>query len=646
MELNKNDSLFTYIDSNDTQDLYTKYINKKIPKLSKYAEIYLANLEKEKIDEGENSNNSSKNNINLNNDNNDYNSSIKDFSNDITNNDSIINNNFQINKLKNEPFKNETIESNKSNTINYLAIEQLKKNIEIKTKKPIIISKVNNFTINYNDNKISDYKAKISEQISNHYKKMVPAMRNKIKSRLFFNFKLNKEKLNGRIKISNNIKSQRNLNINENILKENNIKSKSFFFSKINTNNNSHLNKNKKKVLVKDSPFANNIYSNYTKSNYTQKAKKKLISNSLTENSCCSNMTNNKHNSLTLNVYWVEKETKRRIKMLKLLEEKNQKETGQLREKPKINQNSRRIAERLSSNSNTSVFERLSESTNKILFNVRKKNLFSKNSKTFKKLNITENPRSNKKKFDESTKIFKYLPKNRDIKSDHRNSKVTKIIQCCKMNLKKVNEDKLDYKYTNNNEKTKNLINKNESFNKKMKFFNNKKLINFLNKNQSLGTLDIDEISERKKINKKKIKEDIYVKKSINTFTNDQKLMGRNQEYYKTEIYKINSSNNIEIKNKKQSVYRYHKEKNINKNKYNVKNKNNNKSVIKNNKVKNNINRNSFKRNINNTKKNYLNISSNQITEDSNKINRRKMDLLKLLNFSSNIGIKKLNNHS
>ena len=186
MELNKNDSLFTYIDSNDTQDLYTKYINKKIPKLSKYAEIYLANLEKEKIDEGENSNNSSKNNINLNNDNNDYNSSIKDFSNDITNNDSIINNNFQINKLKNEPFKNETIESNKSNTINYLAIEQLKKNIEIKTKKPIIISKVNNFTINYNDNKISDYKAKISEQISNHYKKMVPAMRNKIKSRLFF----------------------------------------------------------------------------------------------------------------------------------------------------------------------------------------------------------------------------------------------------------------------------------------------------------------------------------------------------------------------------------------------------------------------------------------------------------------------------
>ena len=246
MELNKNDSLFTYIDSNDTQDLYTKYINKKIPKLSKYAEIYLANLEKEKIDEGENSNNSSKNNINLNNDNNDYNSSIKDFSNDITNNDSIINNNFQINKLKNEPFKNETIESNKSNTINYLAIEQLKKNIEIKTKKPIIISKVNNFTINYNDNKISDYKVKIKEQISKHYKKMVPAMRNKIKSRLFFNFKLNKDKLYGKIKISNNIKSQRNLNINENIFKESNIKSKSFF-SKINTNNNSHLNKNEKK---------------------------------------------------------------------------------------------------------------------------------------------------------------------------------------------------------------------------------------------------------------------------------------------------------------------------------------------------------------------------------------------------------------
>ena len=30
--------------------------------------------------------------------------------------------------------------------------------------------------------------------------------------------------------------------------------------------------------------------------------------------------------------------------------------------------------------------------------------------------------------------------------------------------------------------------------------------------------------------------------------------MGRNQEYYKTEIYKINSLNNIEIKKKKKDL--------------------------------------------------------------------------------------------
>ena len=646
MELNKNESLFTYNDSLDTKDLYTKCINKKIPKLNKYAKKYLANLEKETLNEVEISNNSSKNNINLNNDNNDYNSSIKDFSNDITNNDSIINNNFQMNKIKNESCKNESNESNKFNTINYLAIEQLKKNIELKTKKPIIISKVNNFTINYNDNKISDYNSKINEQISKHFKKMDPPLRNKIKSRLFFNFKANKEKFNGKIKYSNNIKSQRSLNLNtsENKLKEKNLKSKSFF-RKISNNNNSHINNINKKNHFQDSLFANNIYSNYTKSNYSKKSVKKLISNSLTENSCYSNITNNnKHYSLTLNVYWVEKEIKRRIKMSKLLEEKNQKEIGQLREKPKINQNSRRIAERLGSNSSASVFQRLSESGNKILFNVRKKNLFSKNSKTFKKISISENPKRCKKKIEDNSKAFKYLTRNKEVKTDYRNSKVPKIIQCRKINLKKADTENIINKYMiDEEEKTKNFINKTENFNEKIKFYNNKKLINFLNKTHNLRNLDSDEISKNNKVNKKneKEKENIFGQKNINTFTNDSKLMERNKESYKKIMYKKKSTNNTNFKNKKQSVHKNHNEKKININQYNHKT-NNNKSSIKN-----NINRNSFKRNINNTWKNHLNISSNQITEDAStyKINRRKMDLLKLLNFSSNIGINKKNNY-
>ena len=48
MEHNKNDSLFTYIDSIETQDMFLNYKNKKFPKLNQYAELYLANLEKEK----------------------------------------------------------------------------------------------------------------------------------------------------------------------------------------------------------------------------------------------------------------------------------------------------------------------------------------------------------------------------------------------------------------------------------------------------------------------------------------------------------------------------------------------------------------------------------------------------------------------
>ena len=62
MEFNKNDSLFTYIDSLDTQDFYSNHRNKKIPKLNKYAKSYLLQLEKENSNKETNSNNSSRNN--------------------------------------------------------------------------------------------------------------------------------------------------------------------------------------------------------------------------------------------------------------------------------------------------------------------------------------------------------------------------------------------------------------------------------------------------------------------------------------------------------------------------------------------------------------------------------------------------------
>ena len=135
MEHIKNDSLFTY-NSIETQD----YKFKKFPKLNHYAEMYLENLEKEKLNKEINSNNDSKDNLNLNIDNiNDITSSIKGLSNDVTNNDSIINTNFQLNKNKYTHQKNESSESNIFKTVNYLAIEQLKDNMRNKKKNTNII---------------------------------------------------------------------------------------------------------------------------------------------------------------------------------------------------------------------------------------------------------------------------------------------------------------------------------------------------------------------------------------------------------------------------------------------------------------------------------------------------------------------------
>ena len=118
---------------------------------------------------------------------------------------------------------------------------------------------------------------------------------------------------------------------------------------------------------------------------------------------------------------------------------------------------------------------------------MRKKNLFSKNSKTFKKISISENPKRCKKKIEDNSKAFKYLTRNKEVKTDYRNSKVPKIIQCRKINLKKADTENIINKYMiDEEEKTKNFINKTENFNEKIKFYNNKKLINFLNKTHNL----------------------------------------------------------------------------------------------------------------------------------------------------------------
>ena len=209
MEHIKNDSLFTYVDSIDTQDFLSNYKLKKFPKLNHYAEMYLENLEKEKLNKEINSNTDSKDNTNLNlnidiiNDNA---SSIKGLSYDITNNDSIINNNLQLNKIKYAHNQNESSESN-FKSVNYLAIEKLKENIQNKSKnKNNIISKVNTLSIiqDNKNNNVYQNQMKNNETRNKCYKKIIPLKTNKIDSRLFFNYKKSKPvQLEEKYKFSN-----------------------------------------------------------------------------------------------------------------------------------------------------------------------------------------------------------------------------------------------------------------------------------------------------------------------------------------------------------------------------------------------------------------------------------------------------------
>ena len=326
MDFTKNDSLFTYIKSIDTLDLFSNYRHKKTPKLNKYAQDYLAKLEKEKINNEYNINNSNNNTYNLNLDIiNDNFSLVKDTSNDIINKEHVLNN--KIYKIIN---KNQSEESN-IKTENYLSIEQLKKNFENKNNlKTNIIEKVNTITIPHNkmdDNKyIHENKVESKEKLKKFLKKIVIKDRNnKLNSPLFFDFSCNKNiKYKKKLKCrNNNITYKNNLyfSSSSNILK--NAKNKSFF-SKQKENNNIRTNKVNKNYGP--SKLIANILTTYrNKKNHNKDIKKRLISSFLTEDSNGTSVrskTNthsniNKTYSITLNDYWKEKEIKKNIRISK-----------------------------------------------------------------------------------------------------------------------------------------------------------------------------------------------------------------------------------------------------------------------------------------------------------------------------------------
>ena len=699
MEHIKNDSLFTYVDSIDTQDFLSNYKLKKFPKLNHYAEMYLENLEKEKLNKEINSNTDSKDNINLNlnidiiNDNA---SSIKGLSYDITNNDSIINNNLQLNKIKYAHNKNESNESN-FKSVNYLAIEKLKENIQNKSKnKNNIISKVNTLSIiqDNKNNNVYQNQMKNKETRNKCYKKIIPLKTNKIDSRLFFNYKKSKPvQLEEKYKFSNNNKTQYNLYFHRSDNKFNNNMNKKTL---LNNNNKIRLNKINKYYQI--SPLFQILTSNRKETD--RNIKTKLI-NSFTENSQCESTASknpgNKIYSITLNDYWKEKEIKKRIKLAKIKEEKTMKELGQLRDKPKINKNSKKIAEKLGSNSNSTVFERLSGSCNKILFNERKINLLTqtnKKPKTFKKFiqttksikiekNYGINPdfqtikQTAKKDSNNKIKNIRYNTiKNENkirkikgiIKIDYnteirQKNKVQKIMQRNKNDIYKVETNRFNNKYINKNtnfDKSINKLNENENFNLLYNnniFYNNnsteniisqknqindnikyliknKRLKLFLNKNKSSRNVKSEEISTYRKIDNKinNQKKDLNQKnKNINQLTNEDDL------FLDNNITEFNLSSN-EFKDDKNITNN-----NVIINNYNLKRKNNsrNKNIFKKNEqIKNLIvDMNSFDGRINKKTRNYLNNFKNQNNDENCKIKRRTMDLLKMINFSSNIRV-------
>ena len=683
MEHIKNDSLFTYVDSIDTQDFLSNYKLKKFPKLNHYAEMYLENLEKEKLNKEINSNTDSKDNTNLNlnidiiNDNA---SSIKGLSYDITNNDSIINNNLQLNKIKYAHNQNESSESN-FKSVNYLAIEKLKENIQNKSKnKNNIISKVNTLSIiqDNKNNNVYQNQMKNNETRNKCYKKIIPLKTNKIDSRLFFNYKKSKPvQLEEKYKFSNSNKTQYNLYFHrsDNKFNNNNMNKKTL----LNNTNKIRLNKINKYYQI--SPLFQILTSNRKETD--RNIKTKLI-NSFTENSQCESTASknpgNKIYSITLNDYWKEKEIKKRIKLAKIKEEKTMKELGQLRDKPKINKNSKKIAEKLGSNSNSTVFERLSGSCNKILFNERKINLLTqtnKKPKTFKKFiqttksikiekNYGINPdfqtikQTAKKDSNNKIKNIRYNTiKNENkirkikgiIKIDYnteirQKNKVQKMMQRNKNDIYKVETNRFNNKYINKNtnfDKSINKLNENENFNLLYNnniFYNNnsteniisqknqindnikyliknKRLKLFLNKNKSSRNVKSEEISTYRKIDNKINNQ----KKKLNQKNkNINQLTNEDDLFLDNNITEFNLSSN-EFKDDKNITNN-----NVIINNYNLKRKNNsrNKNIFKKNEqIKNLIvGMNSFDGRINKKTRNYINNFKNQNNDENCKIKR------------------------
>ena len=602
MELNKNGLLLNYLDSIDKPDLLSSYKITKLPSLNEYAENYLSNLDNQ-ISNNDINNNSNENML-------ENNLSVKRLSINNSNNDTNIKTN-QISKVNDKLTSNrydETTETQKQNSNqlkerNNLSIEHLKKNFK---------NRKSNMTSNYNysqytDNKQINLEEKINYKkiinieknkkgLSELYKKISPPERTRLNSPIFSAFRSNNSKNSYSSKYVGAKMDYSNLSKSVNSLNDNKIsnKSKSFLSEKGSVSNNIRNNTKFSANSLTKNFLTNYIYSDrdkfIKKDNKTNK--KNRIQMNFSEshtsesfiplNSISNRYNTNKSYSKSVENYWKEKEIKKQIKIQKIRKEKNYKELCEIRDKPEIDKNSRKIANKLGYNSSLNVFERLSElAKNQLIFNERQLNKKIENYNyklnLYKEINYQNYINRNRagledeenfkslKQFENNNKSFNLnILENINKEQNKKKNKKKDLINLSKYINKNDNQrytdigkDKVILNLNQIQKQWNNSYNcENENELKKMKLKGN---INSLENNNIKSKIMYKKIESKKN----SIENEKKKKKSKNTKNN--KILNKNNNNNINKSLFINKLDNLNLKKNKNNIcYNYNSKKNHN----------------------------------------------------------------------------------
>ena len=395
MEQSKDNFLCTYKGLLDNPEIIILK-GKKLPSLNEYAENYLANLNNDKYSKNLNNNNKLD-------DCNDKNHSVKEKSIKNSNNNSFIVNNLN----------NQILNSNENGNIKSLKEDSIIENKEIKnnlnnenpqnnnkkesdSSKGVNKEKDTNIKINNDINYLSrinldEYYNQNKMILSEIYKKISP-LNTRLNSPLFSSFKTSETNYSRNVKLFENNQNNK-LNFSKSLISLNNSrnnKNSSFFSRKKSIANNLKINSSQSLTNVLTSYLSNRdqfFKVKNKKINFKKKNNDFLLKFSdYTSNDesltpyCVTNRVNtSKSHSQSVKDYWKEKEIKKQIKIEKIKKERRLKESKELRDRPKINPNSRKIANKISNHSSLNVFDRLFELKKQFIFNERRFNTKTEN---------------------------------------------------------------------------------------------------------------------------------------------------------------------------------------------------------------------------------------------------------------------------